>query len=227
MASGEGSPGGPRRQRVLITGLSSFWGGRIAQALESDPNVEMIVGIDTSEPQLQFERTEFVRSDQSYSILARLMRSTQVDTVVHAGLAVDSTRIGRVHLHERNVIGTMNLLAAIGVEDSPVRSVIVKSSTLVYGSTSRDPAWFAENSERVGAARTPVERSLLEAESYLRDFADDRDGSVNVAVLRCANVLGAHITTAMSNALSLPVVPKVAGFDPQLQLSRRTTWSGP
>ena len=32
-------------RRVLVTGLGTFWGGRIAQALERDPSVEVIVGI--------------------------------------------------------------------------------------------------------------------------------------------------------------------------------------
>jgi UDP-glucose 4-epimerase len=211
-------PARPAGQRVLITGLSSFWGGRIAQALESDPSAEVIVGLDTTEPTVQLDRTEFIRTDESYSILTRLIQATEVDTVVHAGLAVDSTRIGRRDLHERNVIGTMNLLAAMGTDDSPVRTVIVKSSTLVYGASPRDPAWFSESSRRTGRARTPIERSLVEAETYLHDFAIDRAGSVSVGVLRCANVLGAHITTAMSKALSLPLVPKVAGFDPQFQV---------
>lgn len=203
-------------RRVLITGLSSFWGGRIAQALEGDPSVEVIVGIDREIPVLQFDRTEFVRADESYSILARLVRATQVNTIVHAGLVVDSTRLDARRIHERNVIGTMNLLGAVGAEDSPVRAMVVKSSTLVYGSTARDPAWFTESSRRTNAAKTRVERSLLEAESYVRDFAEDHP-DVKVAVLRCANVLGANITTAISKALSLPAVPKVAGFDPQLQ----------
>ena len=35
-------------RRVLVTGLSSFWGSRVAKALESDPNVETIVGLDTA-----------------------------------------------------------------------------------------------------------------------------------------------------------------------------------
>ncbi len=203
--------------RVLVTGLSSFWGGRIAQALEQNPSVEMIVGIDTEAPVLPLERTEFVRADESYSILARLVRATQVDTVVHAGLVVDSTRLGAGRLHERNVIGTMNLLGAVGADDSPVRCVVVKSSTLVYGSTAHDPVWFSETTARTAVARTPVERSLIEAESYLRDFAEDHP-HIDVAVLRCANVLGADVTTAISQALALPAVPRIAGFDPQLQL---------
>src|SRR5690606_11992309 len=52
-------------QRVLITGLGTFWGGRVAQALEADPSVDVIVGLDRFEPTIQLERTEYVRSDES------------------------------------------------------------------------------------------------------------------------------------------------------------------
>ncbi len=77
--------------RVLVTGLSTYWGGRVAQALEQRPDVEVVVGLDTRDPRMPLERTEFVRTDSSYSILARIVRATQVDTIVHTHLIVDST----------------------------------------------------------------------------------------------------------------------------------------
>ncbi|MBJ7514465.1 MAG: epimerase, partial [Acidimicrobiia bacterium] len=46
--------------RVLVTGLGTFWGSRLAQALEQFDDVEVIVGLDTDEPRLPLERTEFV-----------------------------------------------------------------------------------------------------------------------------------------------------------------------
>jgi UDP-glucose 4-epimerase len=203
-------------RRVLVTGLGSFWGGRVAQALESDPSVELIVGLDTTEPTVQLERTEFVRADQSYSILSRIVQATQVDTIAHTFLVVDSTRMSGRALHEINVIGTMNLLAAAGAPESSVRHLVVKSSTLVYGASHRDPNWFREDMTRTQSAGTRVERSLLEVESYLRDFADDSP-NVTVAMLRCGNVLGTDIVTPISQALSLPVVPSIFGFDPLMQ----------
>ena len=36
-------------------------------------------------------------------------------------------------------------------------------------------------------------------------------------MLRCANVLGDDLVTLFSRALSLPLTPTIAGFDPQLQ----------
>jgi UDP-glucose 4-epimerase len=203
-------------RRVLITGLGTFWGGRVAQALEQDPSVDTLIGLDRVEPTIPLERTEFVQVDQSYSILARMVRATQVDTVVHTFLVVDSTHMSGRKLHEINVIGTMNLLAAAGAAESSVRQVIVKSSSLVYGSSLEDPVWFREETPRTRSARTRVERSLVEVEGYLHDFAEDNP-HVTVSLLRYANVLGTDIETPLTEALSLPLVPSVFGFDPLLQ----------
>jgi UDP-glucose 4-epimerase len=203
-------------RRILITGLASFWGGRLAKAFEGDSTVDVIVGMDVEAPGVELERTEFVRSDDSYSILARLVRATRVDTVVHAGLVVNSALVNDRRLHEKNVIGTMNLLAAAGAEDSRVTSLVVKSSGLVYGASREDPTWFREESKRARPARTRVEKSLLEVEDYLRSFAEEYP-NVRVAVLRCANVLGDELVTLFSKALTLPFTPTIAGFDPLLQ----------
>ena len=73
--------GRTRPSRVLVTGLGTFWGGRVAQALETDENVDVIVGLDTTEPTVELERTEYVRVDANYSILARIVRAAQIDTI--------------------------------------------------------------------------------------------------------------------------------------------------
>jgi len=205
-------------RRVLITGLGTFWGSRVAQALEADPTVDVIVGLDRNEPTVPLERTEYVRSDESYSILARIVKAARIDTIVHTFLVVDSTQMRSRTIHEINVIGTMNLFAAASAPGSTVRNVVVKSSTLVYGADPKDPVWFSEESRRAHPARGMVERSLLEVEGYVRDFAVDNP-HVHVAMLRFSNVLGPDITTPLAKALELPVVPSIFGFDPRFQFA--------
>ena len=202
-------------RRVLVTGLGTFWGGRVAQALERDRDVDVIVGLDTKEPSVELERTEFVRADESYSILARIVKAARIDTVFHTFLTVDSTGKTPRAVHEINVIGTMNLLAAC-TAGSTVRSLILKSSTLVYGSNPDDPTWFQETTRRSRPPRTVVESSMIEAEGYVRDFMEDNPEK-SVTVLRFSNVLGQDITTPLSSALKLPLVPAILGFDPRLQ----------
>ncbi len=203
-------------RRVLITGLDTFWGGRMAQALENDPGVEMIMGMGTREPKVPLERTEFVRADQTYSILNRIVRATQVDTIVHTFLETNSVRVSSRVLHEINVIGTLNLLAAAGSPGTPVRQVVVKSSTHVYGASEKDPTWFHEQTPRNAPVRTQLERSLIEVEALVRDFAEDNPHLV-VSVLRFANVLGSDIVTPISANLRRRLLPCIAGYDPLVQ----------
>ena len=128
-------------------------------------------------------------------------------------------------LHEINVIGTMNLLAAAGAAGSPVRKVIVKSSTLMYGANYKDPYFFRETMPRTRPPRTRVERSLLDAAAFVRDFAIDNP-HMTVTKLRFSNVLGDDISTTFSNALRLPVVPEIFGFDPRLQFTHEDDVTG-
>lgn len=203
-------------RRVLVTGADTFWGGRMVQALETDPAMDVILGLGTREPSVPFERAEFVRADSNYSILSRLVRATQVDTILHTFLVTNSRTVPSRAMHEINVIGTMNLLAAAGAAGSPVRHIVVKSSTLVYGSAASDPNTFQEDTERRSPVKNSVERALIEAEALVRDFSEDNPGT-KVTVLRFANVLGTHLTTPLSRNLARPLCPAIFGFDPLLQ----------
>jgi UDP-glucose 4-epimerase len=176
----------------------------------------VIVGLDTTEPTVELERTEYVRVDANYSILSRIVRATRVDTIIHTFLVMDPTQMSQRAMHEINVIGTMNLFAAASAAASTVRSVIVKSSTLVYGCAPEDPVWFTESTPRSRLPREPIERSLEAVEGYVRDFAEDNP-HVNVALLRFSNVIGAELETPLTRLLQLPVVPSIFGFDPRFQ----------
>jgi len=110
----------------------------------------------------------------------------------------------------------MNLLGAAGASGSPVRKVVVKSTTLGYGSNYSDPYFFRETMTRTRPAQTRVERSLLEVAGVIGDFAEDNP-HVSVTVLQFANVLGEHIAAPIARMLRLPIVPEILGFDPRLQ----------
>ena len=106
-----------------------------------------------------------------------------------------------------------------------MRKVIVKSSTLMYGSNYEDPYFFRETMPRTRPPRTRVERSLLDAAAFVRDFAIDNP-HMTVTKLRFTNVLGDDITTTFSNALRLPVVPEIFGYDPRLQFTHEDDVTG-
>jgi UDP-glucose 4-epimerase len=202
--------------RVLITGLSTYWGGRLAQALERDPRVEVIVGVSPEDPTCELTRTEFVRVGNHHALLARIVQAAFVDTVIDTRLIVDSVVAPSKAAHENNVIGTMNILAACGGRDSPVRKFVFKSSAHYYGCERDDPSYFSETMRRPHPPRTPIERDIVEAERAVESFAA-RNGDVTVTVLRFANALGPDIATSHAALLSLPAVPAILGFDPRYQ----------
>jgi UDP-glucose 4-epimerase len=202
--------------RVLVTGISTFWGGRLAQAIERDPAVDAIIGVSPDDPTCELERTEFVRVGLQHALLRRIVHATEIDTVVDARLVVDSLQASPRAAHETNVIGTMNILAACGGPDSPVRKVVFKSSAHYYGCEQDDPAFFTELMRRPHPPRTRLESDIVEAEKAVEGFAQ-RNPDITVTVLRFCNALGPDLQTTHTKLFELPAVPSILGFDPRYQ----------
>src|SRR5215216_6155177 len=203
-------------RRILVTGLSTYWGGRLAQALEAFPEVEAVIGVDNEEPKVELERTEYVKVGAQHALLRRVVEAAEIDTVVDTRLVVDSTTTTSAKAHDNNIIGTMNILAACSGAGSPVRKVVFKSSAHYYGSEQDDPAFFDETMGRPHPPRTPIERDFVEAEASVNEFAE-KNPEVSVTILRFSNVLGPDVRTSHIRLLSLPFVPMILGFDPRYQ----------
>jgi UDP-glucose 4-epimerase len=202
--------------RVLVTGISTHWGGRLAQAIERDPSVEAIIGVSPEDPTCELERTEYVRVGLQHALLRRIVQAAEIDTVVDSRLVVDSLQASPRAAHETNVIGTMNILAACGGPDSPVRKVVFKSSAHFYGCEQDDPAFFTEAMRRPHPPRTRLESDIVEAEKAVDGFAR-RNPEVTVTVLRFCNALGPDLRTTHTRLFELPAVPCILGFDPRYQ----------
>jgi UDP-glucose 4-epimerase len=158
----------------------------------------------------------FVRADIRNPVIAKVIAKERVDTVVHMSvISTPGSAGGRNTMKELNVIGTMQLLAAC--QKAPtIEHLVVKSTTTVYGASNRDPAMFTEDMEPRRAPRAGYAKDVAEIESYVRGFARRRP-DVRVTMLRCANVIGAHVVSPLTSYFRLPVVPTVFGYDARLQ----------
>jgi UDP-glucose 4-epimerase len=202
-------------KRILITGISSDTGGRLAQVLERSREIEVLVGIDTKDPRHEFQRTEFVRVDTDDVLLRRILNAAAIDTIIDTRLIADSLVAPRgEHAHEVNVVGTRKVLAACA--GSTVRRLVFKSSAQYYGCDQDDPAFFTEDLERAHSPRTELERDVVEAEGALSEFASANQ-DIAVATLRCAEVIGADLRGSHLAFLGLPAIPAILGFDPRWQ----------
>jgi UDP-glucose 4-epimerase len=202
-------------RRVLITGISGELPGALAKLLEARDEIEYIVGVDVREPRHDLRRTEFVRADIRNPLVARVITAANVDTVVHLSVAPAPGRAGRALMKERNVIGTMQLVAACQKAPS-VERLVVKSSTAVYGSDYTDPVLFTEEMTPRLTPTGGFAKDVTEVEDYVRSFGRRRR-DVSVTILRFANFIGGNVASVFARYFSLPVVPTVFGFDPRLQ----------
>lgn len=204
-------------RRVVITGIASHWGAELARRLERDPSVDFIAGIDTADPPTDLERTEFIEADIRNPVLTRILPVTEAEVVVHCGILwyPEAGKTARA-LHDINVIGTLQLLAAC--ERTPtLESLVVRSSAAIYGSEGAAPSFFTEDMADRYPLKTRFQRDVGELESYFENFAR-RHPAVTCCLLRYQPEIGPGLDSPLVRYLSLPVVPTMLGFDPRLQL---------
>jgi UDP-glucose 4-epimerase len=203
--------------RIVIIGVSSHWGSELARRLERDPGVGYLAGIDTHPPAIELPRTDFIEADVRSPLLSRILPSTEADTIVHCGIVLypEPGRPARA-LHEINVIGTLQLLAACERTETLER-VIVRGSAAIYGSEGATPSLYTEDLARRAPLRTRFQRDISELEEYFENFAR-RHPRLVCCMLRYQPEIGAELETPLVRYLTLPVVPVQLGFDPRLQL---------
>jgi UDP-glucose 4-epimerase len=204
-------------RRILIAGIGTHWGTELALRLERDPDVEQVIGLDTTPPLAQLERTEFLEADIRNPLLARLLPSTGADTLVHTGILwyPEPGKPQRA-LHDINVIGTLQLLAACERTTSLER-VVLRGSAAIYGCEPTGPSFFTETMANDFPLRTRFQRDIGELEGYFANFAR-RHGHLTCCMLRYQPEIGPGLDAPIAHYLSLPVVPTQLGFDPRLQL---------
>jgi UDP-glucose 4-epimerase len=205
-----------RGRRVVITGVSSHWGAQLARRLERDPGVAYLAGIDSSPPPEDLERTDYIEADVRSPLLSRLLPGTEADTVVHCGILLypePGKPAGA--LHEINVIGTLQLLAACE-RTTTLERVVVRGSAAIYGCEAAVPSFFTEDLARKLPLRTRFQRDISELEEYFGNFAR-RHSDLVCCMLRFQPEIGPDLDMPLVRYLSLPVVPTQLGYDPRLQ----------
>lgn len=222
---GGGSTTGTPRT-VLVTGVSRFLGSSLAGRLAAAPDVDRVIGVDATLPDAaarqRLGRAEFVRVDIRNPLIGKVMQTAGVTCVVHASASVAPVAAAvRTMTKEMNVLGTMQLLAAC--QRTPtIESVIVRSTSAVYGGSAKDPAVFTEETAPRAAPPTGPARDAADIEGYVRGFARRRP-DVRVAVPRFAEIIGPTVRTPVTRYFSLtPGVPVPLGHDARVQFVHET-----
>lgn len=203
--------------RVLITGVGSYIGSALALRLESDSSVEHVAGLDMRPPAATLDRTTCIEADLRDPVIATLIPQERVDTVVHNQIVRRpgpgmSTRT----MHDINVIGTLQLLAAC--ERSPtISTIVIRGSAGIYGSEPQAPQFFREELARLYPLRTRFQRDVGEIENLFETYAR-RHPDVTCTMLRYQPAIGPVLDTQITRYLAPPVAPTYLGFDPRVQV---------
>ena len=94
----------------------------------------------------------------------------------------------REQLHDINVIGSLQLLAACEKTET-LRTLVVRGSTAIYGAEPNAPRFMTEAMARRFPLRTTFQRDIGELENYFETFAR-RYPDVTVTMLRFQPTLG-------------------------------------
>lgn len=122
-----------------------------------NPDIERVIGVDTQSPSKdmlrRMGRAEFVLADIRNPLIGKIIRNMDVDTVVHASAVTKAPKSGsRTAMKDMNVLGAMQLFAVCQKAPS-VRRIVLRSSSVLYGSSAKDPAKFTEE---MSARRRPT-----------------------------------------------------------------------
>jgi UDP-glucose 4-epimerase len=216
------------KQVVLVTGVSNYWGSRIAAQLlalnerladqgwneqtEQFPGFH-IIGMDVEPPKEPIKGLDFIQADVRNPLFVELLQLEQVHTVVHTAF-VDTYRSSE-KAFDLNVIGTMKTLGA--ASEAGVRKVILRSSTSVYGAQPTNPAFLTENHPLNGNKASGATQNFTEIEAFVNGFRRQCPEMV-VTVLRFANIVGPTVDSPMARFLKLNPPLTLLGFDPLMQV---------
>jgi UDP-glucose 4-epimerase len=200
---------------LLITNLSSDLGQRIARLLSARAAVR-VIGTAARGSIPQNESWEVFSPPQTRHQLVELLRSEQVDTLLHLDVLGEEQPAQHgetTFLH--NVQGSAELLGACAA--AKVRRVVLRSSSMVYGAHVRNPAFIEETRALSTRRQFGLLREYIALDRFASEFAATHP-AVEVLCLRCAALVGDGISSPLARYLAQPAPRMLLGFDPRMQI---------
>jgi len=183
--------------RVLVTGGLGFIGSETVLALLAYKHSVVIVDDLVNSKEKVLDRIEelsgirptFYQVDcTDYATFKNVFTKEKFDAVIHfAGLKAVGESVSKpIEYYTNNLLSTLVLLRLM--KEYYVKNIVFSSSATVYGVPKQVPLY---ESDPIGSATNPYGESKIMIERFLED-AHKADPSLNVAILRYFNPIGAH-----------------------------------
>ena len=181
---------------VLVTGGAGYIGSHtVIQLLEDNKEVVIVDNFSNSNPEVldriktitnkDFKFYEIDTTDRN--ALEVVFKKNDIDSVIHfaAYKAVGESVAKPLDYYTNNLVNTLNVLNLMRKYD--VKKFVFSSSATVYG----DPHTCPITEDFPLSTTNPYGATKLMVEDMLRDMAK-ADSSLNIAILRYFNPVGAH-----------------------------------
>ncbi len=202
---------------VLINGVDSVLGARVAQAIKKQTDAQLI-GLAQQQPAsiaLNALDDVLVGTCKGPELVEVLQRNN-VATLIHVDMAGEEQPApNREAALQHNVLGSMALLGACA--SAGVQHVIVRSSTFVYGASPTVPVFVSEDWTIDKPSHSGLLRDYVELDTFATAFAR-KHSNIKVTVLRCAGLLGNGIRSPLARYLAQPNPMTLIGFEPRIQV---------
>ena len=176
--------------RIAVTGSSGYLGQAVLCALEADPDVEQVLGLDVT-PGPESEKIRFVRADVRDPDLGRPLKDEKISRVIHLAFIIDAAR-DPVRARDINVNGTANVLRAAA--EAGVDRFLMTSSMAVYGAWPDNPVPLTEDLPPRPNPDDAYGQQKMQAEWLCRDFAEAHPG-VAMSIMRPCAISGPNFRT--------------------------------
>ncbi|MGC4113656.1 MAG: NAD-dependent epimerase/dehydratase family protein [Myxococcales bacterium] len=206
-----------KKLRVAVTGANGSIGRLALPRLLDNDQIDRVLALDIAEPEVAHDKLHFAQVDLSRSNavdeLTRALKEAKIDSLVHLAFFSRPAR-DLAFAHEVEAVGTGKLLAACAA--AKVGSLVMSSSTFVYGASPNHPNFLTEDRPLVPHPQSRFVADRIEAEQQVRAFRTSHP-TLRSVVLRFAPILGPTVDTPVTRYLTSPVAPMALGHDPLVQ----------
>ncbi len=188
-------------ERVLITGVSGYIGGKVVSRLNEREDVKAIVGIDVAEPHVAPAKLRFFRKDIRDPI-EQILSDHEIDTVVHLAYVVAPIHSKRL-MEDINISGTKNVLTACA--QASVKHILYTSSATAYGFHPDNDVPLTEDSPLRGNDDFTYSKTKKEIEAIFSEFISQHP-EIAISIIRPAFVVGPGFDDPLARHLRKKVV---------------------
>ncbi|MBL8216372.1 MAG: DUF2878 family protein [Bryobacterales bacterium] len=198
--------------RVAVTGISGYLGQALLDALEDDPRIEAVLGLDVRKPWRITPKLTFVRHELGEPGLAALLREHGIRHLFH--MAFPLTAPASVPYAEQSAQMQKGLRSIL---DASLDVLVVASSSVVFGARAENAGTaIAEDAPRRPEPDLPYANLKVLLEDGLNAHATQHP-ECRIVILRVVTIFGPNVNNFISRTMEKPVITLPVGANPPWQ----------